>query len=129
MPDFPSITLDCAPSQHRTIFCNPEVVNMKTRAAFFTLVFFILSIATFAQTSRGTVSGTVTDPTGAVISGANVTLTNTATTVSRSTVTNSEGIYRFDAVDLGDYTIKFTATGFGEVLKSNVVVSANQIAA
>ena len=102
---------------------------MKTRAAFFTLVFFILSIATFAQTSRGTVSGTVTDPTGAVISGANVTLTNTATTVSRSTVTNSEGIYRFDAVDLGDYTIKFTATGFGEVLKSNVVVSANQIAA
>jgi hypothetical protein len=102
---------------------------MKTRAAFFTLVFFILSIATFAQTSRGTVSGTVTDPTGAVISGANVTLTNTATTVSRSTVTNNEGIYRFDAVDLGDYTIKFTATGFGEVLKSNVFVSANQIAA
>jgi hypothetical protein len=102
---------------------------MKIRAAFFTLVFFILSIATFAQTSRGTVSGTVTDPTDAVISGANVTLTNIATTVSRSTVTNSEGIYRFDAVDLGDYTIKFTATGFGEVLKSNVVVSANQIAA
>ncbi|HKQ91603.1 MAG TPA: TonB-dependent receptor [Blastocatellia bacterium] len=102
---------------------------MKTRAAFFTLVFFILSIVTFAQTSRGTVSGTVTDPTGAVISGANVTLTNTATTVSRSTVTNNEGIYRFDAVDLGDYTIKFTATGFGEVLKSNVFVSANQIAA
>ncbi len=102
---------------------------MKIRPAFFTIVYFILSIVTFAQTSRGTVSGTVTDPTGAVISGANVTLTNTATTVSRTTVTNSEGIYRFDAVDLGDYTIKFTATGFGEVLKSNVVVSANQIAA
>jgi Carboxypeptidase regulatory-like domain len=77
---------------------------MKIRAAFFTLVFFTLSIGGFAQTSRGTVSGTITDPTGAVISGANVTLTNTATTVSRSTVTNSEGIYRFDAVDLGDYT-------------------------
>ncbi|MGH9754970.1 MAG: carboxypeptidase regulatory-like domain-containing protein, partial [Blastocatellia bacterium] len=101
---------------------------MKTRAAFFTLVFFSLSLVTFAQTSRGTVSGTVTDPTGAVISGANVTLTNTATTVSRSSVTNSAGLYRFDAVDLGDYTIKFTATGFGEIVKSNVVVSANQTA-
>jgi len=102
---------------------------MKIRAAFFTLVFFSLSIVTFAQTSRGAVSGTVTDPTGAVISGANITLTNTATTISRTTVTNSDGVYRFDAVDLGDYSVKFTATGFGEVVKSNVVVSANQIAA
>ena len=37
---------------------------MKVRAAFFTLVFFSMSLVTFAQTSRGTVSGTVTDPTG-----------------------------------------------------------------
>src|SRR5215470_14736619 len=102
---------------------------MKVRAVFFTLMFFSLSFATLAQTSRGTVSGTVTDSTGAVISGAAVTLTNTATTVSRSTVTNSEGIYRFDAVDLGNYTIKFTASGFGDVVKSNLAVSANQIAA
>jgi hypothetical protein len=101
---------------------------MKVKAALFTLLFFNLTFAAFAQTSRGTVSGTVTDPTGAVISGAAVTLTNTATTVTRSTVTNSQGIYRFDAVDLGDYTIKFTATGFGEIVKSNIVVSANQIA-
>lgn len=101
---------------------------MKVRASFLMLVIFSLSLVIFGQTSRGTVSGTVTDPTGAVIAGASVTLTNTATTVSRSTVTNNEGIYRFDAVDLGDYTIKFTATGFGEVVKSNVVVSANQTA-
>ncbi|MGH9843678.1 MAG: TonB-dependent receptor domain-containing protein, partial [Blastocatellia bacterium] len=101
---------------------------MKIRASFFALVFFALSLAAFAQTSRGTVSGTVTDPTGAVIPGASITLTNIATTISRSTVANGEGIYRFDAVDLGDYTIKFSATGFGDVTKSNVVVSANQTA-
>jgi hypothetical protein len=101
---------------------------MKVRAAFFTLLFFNLALTALAQTSRGTVSGTITDPNSSVIAGATVTLTNTATTVSRSTVTNSQGIYRFDAVDLGDYTIKFTATGFGEVVKSNVVVSANQTA-
>src|SRR5262245_59841578 len=104
---------------------------MKVRAAFFMLLIFNLTLGaltTFAQTSRGTVSGTISDPNGAVISGATVTLTNTATTVSRTTVTNSQGIYRFDAVDLGDYTVKFTATGFGEVVKSNIVVSANQTA-
>ena len=101
---------------------------MKTRAAIFTLLLFNLALTAFAQTSRGTVSGTVTDPNGAVISGAAVTLTNTATAVSRSTVTNDQGIYRFDAVDLGEYTIKFNATGFGEVVKSNVIVSANQTA-
>ncbi len=95
---------------------------MKFRAV---LLLLVMSVAAFAQTSRGTVSGTITDSTGAVISGANVVLTNTATTVSRSTVANSEGFYRFDAVDLGMYTIKVTASGFGAINKSNVVVSAN----
>ena len=95
---------------------------MKFKAVLFLLV---MSVTAFAQTSRGTVSGTITDSTGAVISGANVVLTNTATTVSRSTVANSEGFYRFDAVDLGTYTIKITASGFGATNKSNIVVSAN----
>ncbi len=98
---------------------------MKIRFSILTLALFALSFTTLAQTSRGTVSGVVTDPTGAVISGANVVLTNSATTVSRSTVANSEGFYRFDAVDLGTYSIKFNAPNFGAVVKSNVVVSAN----
>jgi len=54
--------------------------------------------------------------------------TNTATSVSRSTVANEEGFYRFDAVDLDTYSIKFTAPGFGAVVKNNIVVSANQTA-
>lgn len=95
---------------------------MKFRAV---LLLLAMSVTAFAQTSRGTVSGTVTDPTGAVISGASVVLTNTATTVSRSTVANNEGFYRFDAVDLGTYTIKVTAAGFGAITKSNIIVSAN----
>src|SRR5215468_5954232 len=101
---------------------------MKIKALVITLTLVGLSLATLAQTSRGTVSGAVTDPTGAVISGAVVTLTSAATSVSRSTVTNSEGFYRFDAVDLNTYSIKFTAPGFGAVVKNNVVVSANQTA-
>ena len=83
---------------------------MKIKAMLCSFVLLCLSVTAFAQTSRGTVSGAVTDPTGAVISGANVVLINTATTVSRTTVANSEGFYRFDAVDLGTYTIKITAS-------------------
>lgn len=98
---------------------------MKMKAVLCSFVLLCLSLTAFAQTSRGTVSGTVTDPTGAVISGANVVLTNTATTVSRSTIANSEGFYRFEAVDLGTYTIKVKASGFGGITKSNVIVSAN----
>ena len=98
---------------------------MKIKAVLCLFALLCLSLTAFAQTSRGTVSGTITDQTGAVISGANVVLTNTATTVSRSTVANSEGFYRFDAVDLGTYTIKVSAAGFGAITKSNLVVSAN----
>jgi outer membrane receptor protein involved in Fe transport len=99
------------------------------RALLCPCILSVLFTATvFAQTSRGTVSGVVTDPSGAVIQGANVTLTNTATQVERSTVTNAEGAYRFDAVDLGDYSVKIVAKGFGEVTKINIDVKANQIA-
>src|SRR5262249_56209110 len=65
------------------------------------------------------------DRAGGGICGGRIVVTNTATSVSRSTVANSEGFYRFDAVDLGTYTVKVTASGFGTLTKSNIVVSAN----
>src|ERR1700716_2772550 len=96
----------------------------------FMLICLILggSLAVSAQTSRGTVSGTVADPNGARIEGASVTLISTKTGVERSTTTNGEGIYRFDAVDPGVYSVKITASGFGEMLKTNIDVQANQTA-
>ncbi|MDX6694901.1 MAG: hypothetical protein QOF02_2504 [Blastocatellia bacterium] len=99
---------------------------MKPRFLTLVVLLFSLSLTAAAQTSRGTVSGTVTDPTGAVIAGANVVLANTNTGVERTTTTNDEGIYRMDAVDLGKYTLKVTASGFGEVTKTNIDVKANQ---
>ena len=79
-----------------------------------------------AQTSRGTITGVVTDPNNAVIAGAEVTITNNETTVSRSTVTNGEGIYRFEAVDPGEYSVKVGAANFSTLIKNNVAVNANQ---
>jgi hypothetical protein len=76
---------------------------------------FLLASTVFlasGQSSRGTVTGLVSDSSRAVVSGAAVELTNTSTKVVRSATTNEAGIYRFDGVDLGSYTIKVTANGF-----------------
>src|SRR5262245_14559001 len=101
---------------------------MRHKILLFAAMIAILAITALAQTSRGTVSGIVTDPTGAVVPGASITLTNDQTGVSRTTTANGEGFYRFDAVDLGPYSVKIAATGFGNVAKTNIVVSANQVA-
>lgn len=99
------------------------------KIVFSILVGLVISMITFAQTSRGIVSGNIKDPNGAVVPGAEVTLTNTDTTVARSTVTNDEGFYRFDAVDLGNYSVRIVATSFGTVVKNGIIVNANQTSA
>lgn len=99
---------------------------MTLRLLLIVAVMISLSTLALGQTSRGTVAGTVTDPNGAVIAGAEVTLTSAATKVSRTTTTNGEGLYRFEAVDPGTYSVKVTATGFGEVVSTGIEVRANQ---
>lgn len=65
-----------------------------------------------AQSSRGTVTGLVQDPSSGAVANATVELANEETKVSRSTTSNEAGIYRFDAVDPGRYTIRVSASGF-----------------
>lgn len=84
------------------------------------------TVPAHAQTSRGTVSGTVLDPVGAVVVGAAVALTNNGTNVRRTAETNEAGIYRFDAVDPGGYEFKVTQTGFHPFLASGLGVEANR---
>ena len=63
-------------------------------------------------TSTGTVVGTITDPTGAVVAGAMVTLTEAATSTVRTTTTSASGQYVLVNVPPGDYAIRVTKTGF-----------------
>ncbi len=71
---------------------------------------FFMSAA--AQTVNTTVTGTVKDPSGAVIAGAKVTLTDAATKLSVNATTNNEGFYLFNDVRSGYYTVGAEATGF-----------------
>lgn len=80
-----------------------------------------------AQTSRGTVTGTVLDPTGALVRGARMTLNGLQTGVQLSTDTNEAGIYRFDAVDPGAYDLMAARPGFRTYLATGIGVEANRV--
>ncbi len=84
----------------------------------------VMASSSVAQTSRGTVTGTVRDSSNAVVANATVTITDTSTNVSRRTTTNDAGIYRFDAVDLGTYNISVQATGFSTATENSIVIQA-----
>ena len=77
----------------------------------FCLVVFALLALTFSapawaqSSSTGTVSGSVTDQTGAVVAGATVSLTDVSTNIPRSTTTNSKGSYIFVDVTPGTYNV------------------------
>jgi hypothetical protein len=79
-----------------------------------------------AQTSRGAVAGAVTDSTGGVIAHAAITLTHAQAGVKRSTRSNSAGLYRFDAVDIGLYELSIAHPGFRTFVAASVGVKANR---
>jgi hypothetical protein len=73
----------------------------------------VLAPAVFAQTSGvGTIRGTVTDPQGAVVVGAQVTAVSTGTGYSRTVMTGSDGSYSFPDIPPGSYSLKITKAGF-----------------
>ncbi|HYO80670.1 MAG TPA: carboxypeptidase regulatory-like domain-containing protein, partial [Bryobacteraceae bacterium] len=79
-----------------------------------------------AQTSRGTVTGVVSDSTRASVPGAGVEIVSKETNVVRSTTTNEQGVYRFDAVDPGTYDVSVKAQGFKAYTSRAIPVSAAQ---
>jgi len=78
------------------------------------------------MTVTGTVTGSVTDPSGQVIVGSRVTLTSPKTGESRSTTTNNTGAFSFIAVPPDTYAIKAESQGFKGYEQTGLVVSANE---
>jgi len=70
------------------------------------------AVATWAQTSTSSITGVVTDSTGAVVSGAKVQAKNEATGVAYDAATSSAGVYNFSSLTPGPYTIAVSQTGF-----------------
>jgi hypothetical protein len=78
-------------------------------AVFAALILFLCANC-FAQLPTATLTGTVTDPNHAVISGATITATNKATNLSRSTTTNGEGFYTISSLPVGEYKLEITSS-------------------
>src|SRR5438105_2443954 len=88
------------------------------------LMLLVVVPISVAQTSKGFIVGTITDPNGASIAGATIKATNTATGVTRETTSQQDGSYRFDAVDPGTYNVEVVATGFKSSTRQVIVAAA-----
>src|SRR5882757_8889107 len=90
------------------------------------LAVLVLGPAAFSQSVTGSISGVVTDPNGAVVPGATATLMNDKTGDKRDQVTNEAGRFNFASVQPGAYTLKVEHQGFETMLRTKVVLSANE---
>jgi hypothetical protein len=97
------------------------------RKSFFALSVLILSAAvTHAQAGRGGISGTVTDPSGAIVPKATVVAVDTAKGTKLSTTSTGAGVYSFISLGSGTYEITVSRDGFDKVVQKNVNVTVDQ---
>jgi Carboxypeptidase regulatory-like domain/TonB dependent receptor len=102
--------------------------GVSMRRLFLAVVMILtLGVAANAQTFRGAINGTVTDPSGSSVPNATVKATETATGIDHTTVTTSDGGFAFQDIPLGQYKVTITATGFPPYTVDKVEVSAGTI--
>ncbi len=82
----------------------------------------VITTAVFAQTTSGSMSGTVTDPNGAVIPGSKVVATHQPTNRDYDTVTTDAGMYLFPTLPAGPYTLTITQPGFKKSVQSGIEI-------
>lgn len=94
---------------------------------FVAAIFMCIAPVALAQTSAtGALTGTVTDPSGAVIAGATVTATNTGTGQTRTVTTDANGAYKFSLLPPGTYDVKFSAGGFKTAEVPSITVNVTE---
>src|SRR5258708_4761094 len=100
------------------------------RLQFCLAVFAVLALTmgAFAQVQNGQLSGTVTDPSGAAIANAKITVTNPAIGFSASGMSNGAGNYTVKEIPVGTYKVTIEASGFKTVSNSDVSINAGTIA-
>ena len=97
---------------------------MRNQFAVALYALVLIALPASAQTFRGSINGTVTDPSGASVAGATVKATETATNIDHTTTTSNEGQFAFQDIPLGFYKVTVTATGFVTAAVDKVEVTA-----
>src|SRR5262245_7404739 len=103
-------------------------VSMKrlqlVRVLFLSVLVSAAGTTALSQTAQ--VTGRVSDQSGAVVPGAQITLTNTATGINRESVSNDEGYFTIPLVQPGEYRITVKKAGFKPVIQSGVTLNVEQ---
>ncbi len=86
----------------------------------------LLAVSSTAQVLKGSISGTVTDPQGAVVSGATIKALNGATGATLNTTSDASGSFHFNLIPAGEYKVEVSATGFKTTVQSNIIVAAGR---
>ena len=94
--------------------------------AFFLGALLLSGVPLIAQTDRATLEGTVTDPSGGTISGANVMVTAVDTGISQERKTNSSGYYRFPGLPVGQFTVTVSNTSFKTKVVDRVTLQVGE---
>lgn len=92
-----------------------------------TALLFLFSPCSWSQAVTGSISGGVTDTTGAVVPTAHLNLTNTATRAQRMLQTNEAGEFVISSVDPGEYSLTVLAPGFKTLVRDGVIVTPSAI--
>jgi len=102
---------------------------MKLRAVIALLILALVRASAHGQTlTTGQISGTVTDPSGAVVPKAQVTVSNTNTGIKRTTESNGDGYYLVPLLDPGTYVVTIAAKGFETVSREGITVAVSRSA-
>ena len=84
----------------------------------------LFSVGAWSQTQLATVSGAITDPSGAVVPGVSVTIVSQGTGLKRSALTDTAGEYRFAGLPTGNYSLRIEKTGFQSQIREGVELNS-----
>src|SRR5256885_536550 len=100
----------------------------KSRICLISLIVMLCTLTALAQVQNGQFAGTVTDPSGAAVPNAKVTITNQATNLSVTIMTTATGTYTANQLPIGTYKLTVEATGFKTFTDVGVALNAGSIA-
>src|ERR1700677_1290733 len=112
----------------RSLWGLPKHAPWMLTAVLASCAFLLLSVRLYAQAVSGTILGTVTDPAGAAVTNAQVTIVLTGQQTTYSTVTNESGNFTQPDLPSGTYTVTVAAPGFKKETRENIAVITNTTA-
>jgi Carboxypeptidase regulatory-like domain len=104
-----------------------QAMRIGKKSWLLSFIFFVVfSAPNWAQNTTGSLTGLVTDPSGAVVTNAEIELTAVSTGVVTKTVSNADGLYSFQNLPTGGYELRVTAPGFREFLQKGIKIVLNE---